>query len=234
MVEKEVISLKIIKDIRIYKSDIENVAGNSLPSSFSNKELNAVIHRIVMKLRENSFSLGEFDHLYVNFTNCEVDNRIALSKRCIDKYSPWYRYYDVQVSDTVFSQLETQISSDEIINFLENVLIKCFVSEHFDEKLIHSCFSEAIMQGEKMMMIFKEKHTSQRTAVVYLRYLDSGRYSPLLKVFNLNEKLLLETDLPETVDLSYLGEIQLSTKRVTIKPRKSSYTKAIEPIFFEY
>ena len=37
MVEKEVISLKIIKDIRIYKSDIENVAGNSITSSFFNK-----------------------------------------------------------------------------------------------------------------------------------------------------------------------------------------------------
>ena len=94
--------MKVIKDIRIYKSGVENIDGNSLPISFADKKLNAIIGRIVMKLRENNFSLGEFDHLYINFTTCPVDGEIALSQRSIDRYYPWYRYYDVNISDDMF------------------------------------------------------------------------------------------------------------------------------------
>ena len=44
--------MKVISDIRIYKSKVENIEGNSLPSEFkSTKILNARIKRIVMALR---------------------------------------------------------------------------------------------------------------------------------------------------------------------------------------
>ena len=55
-----------IKDIRIYRSTIENIPGNSLPEGFYNQELCAVARRIVMKLQENGFSMGDFHHLYIN------------------------------------------------------------------------------------------------------------------------------------------------------------------------
>ena len=46
--------MKVISDIRIYKSKVENIEGNSLPSEFkATKILNAKIKRIVMALREN-------------------------------------------------------------------------------------------------------------------------------------------------------------------------------------
>ena len=68
--EGDMMKGKIASEIRIYKSDIPNIVGNVLPSSINNKTLNVVLHRIMMKLRENEFSLGEFDHLYINFTTC--------------------------------------------------------------------------------------------------------------------------------------------------------------------
>ncbi|MGP1593809.1 MAG: hypothetical protein ACTTH8_01000 [Treponema sp.] len=81
--------MKVISDIRIYKSKVENIEGNSLPSEFkSTKILNARIKRIVMALRENNFSLGDFDHLYINFTTCNVENEIFHAKRKTDKYHP--------------------------------------------------------------------------------------------------------------------------------------------------
>lgn len=61
-------TMSIIKDIRLYRSLTGNIDVNALLDAFSNKELNGVIHRIVMKLREKKFSLGDFDHLYINFT----------------------------------------------------------------------------------------------------------------------------------------------------------------------
>ena len=221
--------MKIISDIRLYKSNIENIDGNSLPDGFSYPQISADVNRVVMKLRENNFSLGDFDHLYINFTTCAVDSGIALSKRSVDKYHPWYRYYDVHIDDTMFSQLETENMSDEIINLLKKVLKK-----FGDEKLISSCISEALTQKEQMLMKFKEKQTAKRKAIIYLRYLDNCHYLPVLKVFDLDENLLFKTNLPEANCLDYLGNIQLSNKKVTIKPRKNSYAVNLEPICFDY
>ena len=46
--------MKVIGDIRIYRNVIENIDGNSLPAGFDNKLLHIMLHRIAMKLRENS------------------------------------------------------------------------------------------------------------------------------------------------------------------------------------
>lgn len=46
--------------------------------------------------------------------------------------------------------------------------------------------------------------------------------------------LLLEKDLPETVSLDYLGNIQVGSKRVTIKPRNNSFIAQAAPLVFEY
>jgi hypothetical protein len=43
---------------------------------------------------------------------------------------------------------------------------------------------------------------------------------------------LLRKDLPETIDLNIIGEIQLSSKKVTIKPRKNTFTVDLKPITF--
>lgn len=226
--------MQVIADIRLFKSKVPNTDGNSLPSDFSDKKLNAVIHRITMKLREHNFSLGDkIDHLYVNFTNCAVEGKIAPSRRSPDKYHHRYRYYDVEVSDATFEQLGTSSSTETILSLLEQVLLKYFVSERFDKEFIRSCVSEAVTQGEKMLMKFKEKSSSTGNAVIYLRYLDNCLYSPLLRVFDCGNNAILEADLPETIDLNYIGTIQLSAKKVTIKPRKNAYTKALEPLSFD-
>ena len=84
-----------------------------------------------------------------------------------------------------------------------------------------------------MTMVYKEKQASKNKAVIYLRYLDNGKYSPLLKVFDLDGSIMFERDLPETNDLYDYGEIRLSSKKVTIKPRKNSYTKNQEAMSFD-
>ena len=70
---------KIISDIRLYKSESRNEHGVYAIESFSNKKLNAIIQRVVMKLRESEFSLGEFDHLYINLTTCDIGEKAILS-----------------------------------------------------------------------------------------------------------------------------------------------------------
>ena len=225
--------MPVIKDIRLYRSSIENISGNSLPSSFYNQSVNCILRRIVMKLEENGFSLGDFHHLYINFTTSKVDGTISLAKREIDKYYPWYRYYDVEISEEIYNQLESETENNPIISIVEKVLNK-FATPEFDSEMIHSCISEALEQGEKMTMIFKEKTGKSNKVVVYLRYLNNGHYFPLLRVFDLENTIILEKDLPETQSLDSYGEIQISSKKVTIKPRKNCFSADLEPIAIEF
>lgn len=48
----------------------------------------------------------------------------------------------------------------------------------------------------------------------------------------MDDNLLFETDLPETNSLDAYGEIQLSSKKVTIKPRKNAFLNKSEPLTF--
>lgn len=224
--------MPIIKDIRIYRSSTENIAGNSLPSSFKNMKLSCAVHRIAMKLRENGFSLGDFDHLYINLTTCPIEGTLSPAKRENDKYHPWFRYYDVEVNQDLFEKLETSQCIAYIVEIVEQVLQKYFCTPNFDSELIHHCISDAVIKGEEMTMKFKEKRASKNKAIIYLRYLDNTRYLPLLRVWDLEDNLLLEKDLPETSSFDAYGEIQLSVRKVTIKPRKNSFSKNLKPIDF--
>ena len=224
--------MNTIKDIRVYRSQTENIEGNAMPYQFVNRELSIILHRIAMKLRENDFTMGDFNHLYVNLTTCAIEDKMAPSKRGKDKYHIWYRYYDAEVSQELFDTLETSQCIRSVIEIVEQVLIKYFCTAKFNQKFIRSCVSEALSQGENMLMKFKEKKAAKNKAVIYLRYLDNGRYFPLLRIFDLKDTILLEKNLPETNALDAYGEIQLSEKKITIKPRKNYYAKDLEPITF--
>ena len=224
---------KIISDIRLFKSDVQNEFGGYIKDSFGDKKLNAIINRVVMKLRENEFSLGEFDHLYVNFTTCDIPESINLSDE-VDRYHPWYRFCDVHIEKDLLQKLGSPETWDDIIHWISTILSSFFASEDFDKAHILSCVQQAAEQGENMLMKFKEKSSTKRKAVIFLRFLDSCKFYPLLRVYDIEDNLLFETNLPETVALDYLGDIQVSTKRVMIKPRKNAYTEKNHPMIFEY
>lgn len=225
--------MKTIKDIRLYKSEKQNEYGIPLIHSFADKELNAIVHRIVMKLRENGFSLGEFDHLYIDFTTCDLRDEINLSDN-VDKEHPWYRYCSIKVSNELFSKLGMTNTHSVIINMISDVLITCFETENFNKTFIHSCIQQAMEQGENMLMKYKVKSTSKRKAEIFLRYLDSCKYYPLLRVYDNENNLLFEKDLPESIVLDNIGDIQLSTNKVTIKPKKNVFATNIDPITFDF
>ena len=205
--------MKTIKDIRLYKSEKINDFGLPVTTSFANKKLNAVIHRIVMKLREQKFSFGDFDHLYINFTICDIPQKIEMSEK-YDREHPWYRYCSVRIDEELYLKLDNEESNNVILESIEKVLVSCFSTENFDEEQIHNCVKEAIECGENMLMLFKEKSTSNRKAKIFLRYLDSFKYSPLLRVYDSSDIIVFEKDLPETLTLDCFGNIQLSSKKL--------------------
>lgn len=218
--------MKPIHSIRLFK-------GKFAYLQFPERKYNAIPHRIAMKLSELGYSLGEFDHLYVNFTVDEVEGGMGLSKIPPDPYHPWYRFYDVQVSQDLFAKLELPEFYDTLLSLIEAALIRISPA---DESLVHRAVAEALEQGEQMLMLRKQKQTPTRRAAVYLRCLDDEAYLPLLRVYDAEGNLLFEADLPKTYDLSLLGEIQVSRNRVTVKPRKSVYAESqgLKPITFTY
>ena len=225
--------MKIISDIRIYKSDWENINGNAQPEGFAGKMLNITISRIVMKLREYNFSLGDFDHLYINFTTCIKENTVMPAKRSVDRYHPRYRYYDFGIGRELFDEIDRSENSELLLGFIKTTLTTCFAHSENDREIIEKAFDEALSLGEDMLMVFKTKQGAKYKAVIYLRYTDKGKYFPLLCVYDENGAEILRHDMPMTDELSMLGEIQISSKKVTVKPRKNFYAKDLSPISFD-
>ena len=225
---------KKISDIRVYRCGVPNIDGNALPTSIYNKKLNVVIHRIVMKLRENDFSLGEFDHLYINFTTCLDKDIILPAKRGRDPYHPWYRYYDIGVDVSFYGELDFEQSIERIIDLVEKLLLQYFATDETRQKMIKSSIKDAISQKENMLMRYKVKETASRKAVLYLRCLDSGDYYPLLCVYDADGRELCKKDLPVSRDLNSYGSIRLSNKKVSINPKSNVFTTELKPISFDF
>ena len=217
--------MKIISDIRLYRSsETENHI------SFASKALNLAVRRVAMKLREQQFSLGAFDHLYLNFTVCQPEGTITLIDET-DPYHPWYRYCDIGVSLDEYRMFTTDDCTEFVYGKIESVLLDQFCSDEAAIEAVKTSVTEA-KKGPEMLMLFKEKKSAKNTASIYLRLLDNGNYHPLLCVNDLDGKEILRADLPETMDLGIIGSIQLSSKKVTINPRNNAFTENLKPITF--
>lgn len=220
--------MKVISDIRLYRK-----SGEGRPQGFTNHTVNLAIHRVVMKLRENNISLGEFDHLYLDFTTLKDAGTIELDQT-VDSYHPWYRYCHIGVKQEEYDNLENEDSQEFVYQQIKAVFKKYFSQTTESEEIVNEAIRQAAL-GPEMLMRFKEKQSSKYRAVIYLRLLDNGRYFPLLVVSDLGGNKLLCKNLPEAFDLNGIGEIQLSKNRVTVKPRKNCFAKALDlqPITFE-
>jgi len=183
-----------------------------------------------MKLREYKFSFGEFDHLYLNFTTCLPFGQIEPARRSIDTYHPWYRYYDIGIQADMYENLDKNI--EMVIHGLSKTLSCHFAKQNGIEN-INVFIESALQEGEKMKIFYKEKKSAKNIARIYLRYLNNGKYLPLLCVYDLEENEIFHADLPQMIDLLALGKIQLSSKKVTIQPRKNIFTEGMKPITYE-
>lgn len=217
---------KPISDIRLYTSRVPNADGHSLPGEFGSTALHIRLRRIAMKLRELDFSLGDFDHMYVNLTPRLPEGEIRLSQRSVLRETAWLRYVDAGVSQTFLSDAD----DDALISMAARCLM-LFAQDESARQMILTAISEAA-KGEEMLMCFKAKQSGGIRAVIYLRLLDSGMYHPLLFVYDAKGRERLRIDLPPSMELHALGEINVSRKAVTIRPRKNAYASTLQPLVF--
>lgn len=114
---------KALIDIRYYASDSLYETGKSLPSSCSRffkfpKLLHYWGARIATILGENGLSLGEFDHLYVNYTNAIPEGTMVFFDRTQEK---WLRYIDCGVN---FEKLKS-LNESELEQFVIRSTFEC-------------------------------------------------------------------------------------------------------------
>lgn len=221
---------KSISDIRLFASHVPNADGQPLPAPCGSRHTALALRRIAMKLREGCFSLGDFDHLYVNLTPCLPEGAAQIAARSVHRETAWLRYVDVGVSE---AQLADESALDSLALTLAEKCLLCFAPGETEQALVRSAVREACEQGEGMLMRFKEKRASGLTATVYLRLMDSGWYHPLLCVTDGSGHELLHAELAPCLELHALGEIRLSRKAVTILPRRNSFTVGMEPLHFQ-
>ena len=217
--------MKVISDIRIFKDTGTGQIG------INNKMMNISARRVAMKLREKSFSLGEYDHLYLCFSPNKPSGAVELDEK-VDRYFPWFRNVLIGISPDELSAIEEAKDPALLLGQIENVLIILFGNDPSSSKAIKEAVEDA-KKGPEMLMHFKEKKTSIGKATIYLRLLNNASYLPLLSVTNTAGEEIVRKSLPETIDLGTIGEIKLSRKKVTVMPRKNAIIEDAEPISFD-
>jgi hypothetical protein len=120
-------SNRILKDIRYYESDKPNIEGQSMPGNLGKlfmptTDTNYIGQRIARKLNELKYSLGEYDHIYINLTTIVEENQIQVSNRNIDKT---IKYIDFGLNQSKFNSLTEQQKDDFIksstVDILRNI-----------------------------------------------------------------------------------------------------------------
>lgn len=221
---------KPISDIRLFMSRVPNEDGQSLPAPCGSRHISVALRRIAMKLREGGFSLGDFDHLYVNLTPCTPEGTVQMAARSVHRETAWLRYVDAGVTE---AQLADEPALDALALGLAEKCLLLFAPDESRQRLVRSAVREATEQGADMLMRFKEKRVPGLTATVFLRLLDSGLYLPLLCVSDADGQEKLRADLPPCMELHALGEIRLTRRTVTILPRRNAFTVGMEPLHFQ-
>lgn len=222
-----------IRDIRIFSSKFPNDDRSPLPEGFSNKHLFVIIRRIVLKLRENHFSLGDYDHFYLNFTSCIDEGEILPAPRTTSAEESFFRFFDVGIAKQKYSVIEDPGSEPFVLEKLEEALIRYGCADEQEEAAVRESIRAAVEQGESMLMLYKTKTFENITAKLYLRFLDSARYYPLLRVFR-GEELILEKNLSPMYNLTSLGEIRLAEDRISIYPRQTVKAASFLPMNFDF
>jgi len=216
---------RIFKDIRYYESTWENVAGNSLPGDFGDISLKTedspyIGQRIARKLNELKYSLGEPDHLYINFTTTLQADEWHLSTRNVEK---WIQYINYGIDPKRLHSL----SEADKNNFIKKTTIKILKNISTPQQLPSVELVEQLIeeQGTALKIAYKTKETNAYKIDIFyqinvenagtravVEYTDKKENTRLGKTFPLN----LFGDIYSLVD-----SISFVKGKIILKPKKS-------------
>ncbi len=176
-----------------------DVDGTSHPTDlrslygFDGMDLQDILQRLLFLLRHEGFSLGSFDHLYMNYTPSLPHGEVRLSKRSRDSYHPWYRYTDAGCDIAFFRSM----TMEQQRQFLAEAIRKA-VHLHADEEnraVFDRCYEQVMALGPALEIPYKEKTGEHLRLTISTTISDEVDFLPIVRIFDLEGKLLLEEHL---------------------------------------
>jgi len=216
---------RILKDIRFYESENQNVEGQSMPNQLGRlfiptKDTNYIGQRIARKLNELKFSYGDPDHIYINLTTFLKEDEILVSNRNLDKR---IKYLDFGINSKVLNSL-SDIEKD---NFIKSTTFKALrhISNDSNLELINQTEKQIAKFDTEIKIHFKSKETSSFKVDIYyqieavnggtkaiIEYKDKKNNFCSLT----NYKLQFYEDIYALIDT-----ISLTENTIILKPKKS-------------
>ncbi|NCC71531.1 hypothetical protein EOM09_08215, partial [bacterium] len=149
---------KLIKDIRYYASNWQNVTGQSLPvdvESIYSMLSNSYIYigqRFALKLREFNFYLDGYDHLYINLTTVLPEHESILSSRNVEN---WLKFVDYGFSQENMKKLKENEQKKTICLITKKVLLEYCCKNSNDISTVNKVYEELVSNGENTNILFK-------------------------------------------------------------------------------
>lgn len=231
--------MNLIRDIRIFEDAEENIDYKSLPHDmgkiyeYRSLICNAIIDRVILWLRTKNYSLGEFNHLYLNLTPLLEHGKIIPAKRSVYREENWLRYVDAGCDVSLFNSWDITEKSDFIVQTAKNALILITPES---ENIINECFSEVLTGGESLAVLYKEKHNDQYAVKIFARIKNNRDLIPVIRIYDNQGAQIEEYTLKECEHNKFImqySSITIGAKSFKITPRKNSlsglyYTETIK------
>lgn len=222
--------MKLIKDIRLFESDVPNIDGNSIPGiigklySYDDMACLDVIQRLLFLLRHLGFGFDGFDHLYVNFTPCIPHGEVQDVNRYNIREFSWYHYVDAGCDPELFNSWGDTEKNDFILEAVQKAsLLKAPVNQR---TLFEDTFTEVLQKGECLLVPYKRKENEALIVEVFTRINDEPDFFPLIRITGKDGTVKAEQELRaygRDEFISQIGTITIGKHSVRITPRKNWY-----------
>lgn len=222
--------MNLIKDIRLFESDITNIDGNAMPQDigklyhYDHMQCLDVIQQLLFLLRHREFGFDGFDHLYVNFTPCIPHGTVQDAKRRTIREFSWHHYVDIGCDAGLFNSW----TLEEQTHFILDATKKAAILKAPDtlRKVFADSFEEVIQQGTNLLLPYKKKESPDFTVEIFVRINEEPDFFPLIRITGKDGTVKAEQALRSygrDEFISQIGTITIGKTYIKIAPRKNWY-----------
>lgn len=221
-------SIKLIKDIRLFESDVPNIDGNSTPYyigkiyQYDHMDCLDVIQRLLFLLRHRGFGFEIFDHLYLNFTPCVPHGAVRDVNRYNIREFAWYHYVDIGCDAALFNSWELETKTAFILDAARKAAL--MKAPEAQRKIFADTFDEVLQKGESLLLPYKRKENADLIVEILFRINDELDFLPLIRVTGKDGSLKAEQALRSYGRDEFICQISTITigkRSVRIVPRKN-------------
>ncbi len=228
--------LKLIEDIRLFESDVDNIDGNPNPTDFGQlyqynyRDWADISTRYLFKLREIGFSMPDFTHIYLNLTPLLRDGETRLAARARDPYHPFFHYVDVGLTVDRFNALSQRDKSRLLLDAAVRVLQRHFCPSEAQRIAVEHCAAFIREQGAEAPIIYKHKENGDDCVDIVMKVINYNAFRPSVRIRRGSQPPVVYV-FDKTLDrcglLARFGSITIHKQSVVIHARRTSSDKPL-------